>query len=52
MIEQVRMSTHYAPPRRRRAPQLDDYDGELQYARRVAEVMVGVLRSSGSNASH
>jgi hypothetical protein len=40
-IAQVLMSTHYAPPRRQWAAWQDDYDPELQYARRVAEMIVG-----------
>jgi hypothetical protein len=50
-IAQVLMSTHYAPPKRYRAAWQDDYDPELQYARRVAEMIVGLIRASGYNIS-
>ena len=50
-IAQVQMSTHYAPPRSYRAPRQDDYDPEYQYACRVAEMIVGLLRASGYDIS-
>ena len=51
IIAQVLMTTHYAPPRRHRAAWQDDYDQELEYARRVAEMIVGILRASGYSIS-
>jgi hypothetical protein len=50
-IAEVLMSARYAPARRRRAVWQDDYDEELQYAHRVAEAIVGVLRASGYRIS-
>jgi hypothetical protein len=50
-IAQVLMSTSYARPRRRRAAWQDDCDEELQYAHRVAEAIVGVVRASGYRIS-
>jgi hypothetical protein len=50
-IAQVLMSTHYAPPRSHQAAWQDDYDPELQYARRLAEKIVGLVRASGYNIS-
>jgi hypothetical protein len=47
VIAEVLMGARYAPPRRHRSAWQDDHDGELQYARRLAETIVGVVRASG-----
>jgi hypothetical protein len=46
-IVRALMDARYAPPRRRRAAWHEGYDEDVEYAHRIAETIVGVLRASG-----
>jgi hypothetical protein len=47
VIAEVLMGARYSPPRRRRAAWHEGYDEDFEYARRLAETIVGVVRASG-----
>lgn len=47
VIAEVLLGARYSPPRRRRAAWHEGYDQDLEYAHRLAETIVGVVRASG-----
>ena len=51
VIAEILVGARYSPPRRRPPKWHDGYSEEFEYARRIAETIVGVVRASGYHIS-